>query len=386
MDVGADGSVSDRMREVRRLLARTEFAGAAELAGSAGEGARAAGDVQSWRRFACRRATALYSLGRFPEALELADAVLASAVDGEHLHTQAHAANIGTIAADRVGRDDTLARLDAAVALGERIEREQGRIDSLYRTAWTAGTLGLAELGEAIFSGIAGGSGREDDVPLPPATVAFLAGQQLVVRNWWALTLEHAGDARSSEVYLRNIDTVRRLPELLPVAELPARTTAVFRAFEGFALAALGRSDEADVALSVAEASLPWPTLDIPSSATTLLCTAARMRPQAVTDPELVLAASKDLVHLARLVGDRRGEAEHLRLAAVAARRTGDGARAAVAEDRFTALVERLDWSRRLQAARMTTVHSLALREIAGSVRPDVLAVDAAVLDPSDRS
>ena len=122
---------------------------------------------------------------------------------------------------------------------------------------------------------------------------------------------------------------MRRLPTLLPFDRLPAKTVAVFRAFEGFALTALERRAEA--ALAVAESVLPAATLDIPTSAVTLLCSAARMRAQPPDDPAEALASTASMIRLARLFGDRRGEAEHLRLAVVAARRTGDAAQAALA-------------------------------------------------------
>lgn len=359
------------MREVQRALATLDFENAAALALAAGERALAAGDVQSWRRFSCRRAAAVYNLSRFDEAVQISDDVLASMTDGEYLHTQAHARNIGTMAADRLFRDDTLERLDGAIAVGERIQREEGTVDSLQRTAWTAGSLGLAELGEAMFAEITTNAGSGTEAALPPVVGAYMLVQQLTLRNWWALSLEHIGDARAREVFERNIATVRGLPELLPFDRLPSRIVAVYRGFEGLALVALGRVDEAEAALVVAESVRLSSTPDVLSSAVALLSSAARMRSKPPADPLEALSASADMVRVARGIGDRRGEAEHLRLATVAALRTGDEARVALARDRFAALVDRLDWSRRLKTARMTSVRSRALQRVARAVAED---------------
>lgn len=140
------------MHECRQLLFAVDFSGALEVAARGAARARAEGDERAWRRLANQQALALNGNCRFGEALTLCDEVIASTTEDEDRSAVAHAWNTGAAAAQRLSRPDVLRRMDAAFAIGEWYLDEQGRFDSLGRAAATAASLGLAELGDSVYS------------------------------------------------------------------------------------------------------------------------------------------------------------------------------------------------------------------------------------------
>lgn len=364
---GGPGWPGTDLDECRRLTFLLRLEEAAELAAAGVRRARRDGQGRALRRFATQQAAALIDLCRFDEAVALCDEAVASAGEGEDPGAVAHAWNTGAVAASRGGRDDVLVRIDEALALGEWFLAEHGRLDSLARAACTVGTVGLAELGDGTFARVmrdveAGVAGR-----LSPRSLLWLQAQQISVRLWWALTLEHDGDPRCLTAYEGAAELARRVREALARADgTPPVTVACFDAFGGFALAGLGRHADAAGPLARAAEVLPDDSVDLFTAAIELLHGLGRLRacrPEALAVTPV--ATFEALSRAAQRCGDARIEAEVWRLARVAAEAAGDPCRAALAAERYDALCERLDWRRRLQSATVLALRSETLRRMA---------------------
>ncbi len=141
---------------------------------------------------------------------------------------------------------------------------------------------------------------------------------------------------------------------------MPPKPGASLQAIEGFALAALGRAEEAAPLLDACTSVLggPFETL---TATIEVLHGAAGLRTGSVPADDAWREATR-LAALAQRTGEARLEAEiWLR----AAERAAPGARSAIAHDRFTALTERLDWRRRLHGAQLLGFRSATLRLVA---------------------
>jgi hypothetical protein len=364
---GGPGWPEADLQECRRLTFLLRFDEAVELAEAGVRRARRDGQGPLLRRFATQQAAALIDLCRFDEAVELCDEAVASAADGEDPGAVAHAWNTGAVAASRAGRDDVLARIDAALALGEWFLEEHGRLDSLARAACTVGTVGLAELGDGTFARVmsdveAGAAGS-----LTPRSLLWLQSQQISVRLWWALTLEHDGDPRCLSAYEGAVELSRPVRlALVRAGGMPPPIVACFDAFEGFALAALGRRADADERLAAAAEVLPGGAPDLFTAAIELLHGLGRLRGCSPASLAVTPVSVFDsLARAAQRCGDARIEAEVWRQAGFAADAADDPGRAALARERYDALCERLDWRYRLQSAAVLTLRSDTLSRMA---------------------
>lgn len=355
------------LEECRRLTFLLRFDEAAELAAAGVRRARRDGESGLVRRFATQQAAALINLCRFDEAVELCDEAVASAADGEDPGAVAHAWNTGAVAASRAGRADVLARIDAALALGEWFLAEHGRLDSLARAACTVGTVGLAELGDGTFTRVmrdveAGAAGS-----LSRRSLLWLKSQQISVRLWWALTLEHDGDPRCLTAYEGAVELSDRVRSaLVRAGGTPPMIVACYDAFSGFALAAQGRYADAAGPLAAAVEVLPGGSSDIFTAAIEVLHGLGRLRgcsPESLAGTPASVFDS--LARAAQKCGDARIEAEVWRQAGSAATTAGDPRRAVLAVERYDALRERLDWRYRLQSAALLTLRSDTLRRMA---------------------
>ena len=241
---------------------------------------------------------------------------------------------------------------------------EQGRLDSLCRAAASAGTIGLAELGDAIFSKFMGHFDAGAAGDMSPGGVAYLKSQQILVRFWWALALEHEGDLRAVPLFA-SVAALAALPVLQDPAVLPKRTVAVFRAFEAFALISSGRPDRARVAFDAASAALSSGSFDMVGAALELLCGLTSLRLQPDPHDPASRPCVRHLRDLAQRCRDARIEAELWRLTAVQVAADGDLGEAAAPRERFEALADGLDWRQRMQGAQVLQLRSVALRRAA---------------------
>ena len=355
---------SAAMHECRMLLFAADFPRALAVAERAAARARREDDARAWRRFTNQQALALSGACRFEEALALCDEVIASTAEAEDRGAVAQAWNTGAAAAQRLARDDTLRRLDSALAIGEWYVDEEGRFDSLARTAVTAASLGLAELGDSVYGRVVadiedGAAGR-----LSPSSIMWFKAQGITVRLWWALSLGFRGDPRAAAVYEGAVELIRGVLADLPGGPgLVGTAAGVLRAFEGQALVTLGRTDEARKPLARAAATLPGASPDVFSAAVELACGFSALRMRTVRGREAAELAAQ-LVRVAQRSGDMWAEAESWRLAAGTAAADGDRLAHSVAQGRFEALVDRLDWRRRLQSAELLAFRSRTLRLI----------------------
>jgi tetratricopeptide (TPR) repeat protein len=355
---------SAAMHECRMLLFAADFPRALAVAERATARARSEDDGRAWRRFTNQRALALNGACRFEEALALCDAVIASIPEAEDRGAVAQAWNTGAAAAQRLARDDTLRRLDSALAIGEWYVDEQGRFDSLARTAATAASLGLAELGDSVYGRVVadiddGAAGR-----LSPSSIMWIKAQGITVRLWWAMSLDFRGDPRAASVYEGTVELIRAVLAELPAGPgLVGTAATVLRAFEGHILVRLGRTAEAREPLAHAATTLPTSSPDVFSAAIEIACGLSSLRLGTVRGPEAAAVAAQ-VVRVAQRSGDMWAEADAWRLAAVAAGAHGDRLAHAVAQSRFEALVDRLDWRRRLQSAELLAFRSRTLRRI----------------------
>lgn len=365
MDAPAAGSGATTA-EIRRLIMLPgRFDEVLELCREGAARARARGDLRTWRRVACQGSTALYWLGRFDEGVRWCDEVVDSARADEDPNALGHAWNISTICAYRLARPDTLRRLDGALVVGERLLAEEGRLDSLCRAAASAGTIGLAELGDAILSrsmehldaGVAG--------DISTGGLAYLRSRQVLMRLWQALALEHEGDPRALGLFQRNVETIAALSDLLDPARLPAKTIAAFRAYEAIALMAVGHRDRARTALAAASQVLPAESFDMIAGAVELLCGLTRLRAVPPLPGGRSRAHTRHLIEVAQRCRDMRIEAELWRIAAALAEADGDPQAAALATERFEALTDTLDWRERLNGAQVLDFQSTALHRAA---------------------
>jgi hypothetical protein len=351
-----------RLDEIRVMLAHSRFEETIELAAECGARAAAEGDLAAWGRFTSFRSTALTRLGLSREALALADDVAASASAERDAVLVVDAACAGALAAYRVPDDDAmLARLDVALAEGEVLLALGGGAEPLGKAAIVAGAVGVADLGDALFTRILAAA-RDLGGDVSPRNMLWIRANHTMARLQRALQAEHAGAAEgAAELFGQCAEMCRTLVGSLPDPSLmPPKPAASLQAIEGFALAALGRVDEAAPLLDACTAVLggPFETL---TATIEVLHGAAALRTGTIATADAWREATR-LAAVAQRAGEARLEAEiWLR----AARHATAGARSAIARDRFTALVERLDWRRRLHGAQLLGFRSATLRLVA---------------------
>lgn len=351
-----------RLDEIRVMLAHSRFEETIELAAECGDRAAARGDLAAWGRFTSFRSTALIRLGLPGEALALADEVAASATAEGDAELVVDAACTGALAAYRVPDDDAmLARLDVALAEAEALLAEGRGAESLGKAAIVAGACGVADLGDALFTRILAAA-RDLDGDVSPRALLWIRANHTMARLQQALQAEHGGaPERAAELFGQCAEMCRALVGSLPDPSLlPPKPAASLQAIEGFALAALGRAEEAAPLLDTCTSVLggPFETL---TATIEVLHGAAALRTGSVPPADAWREATR-LAAVAQRAGEARLEAE---IWLGAARHAAAGARSAIAHDRFAALVERLDWRRRLHGAHLLGFRSATLSLVA---------------------
>lgn len=351
----------------RYLMMTAEFD---EVLGLTAEGAQRAlreDRASAWRELTTVHGTALTNLGRFDEAIRVCDDVVESARRDDDPEAMAGSWNVSVVAADRLQRDDdALRRLDGSLAVGEQFLRDGSRRDVLFRAACSAGAIGLVELGDRLLTRILDETEPSAAGRPSPGFLLWARNNQVSARTWWAVLLEHEGRIAAAEKYAGVVELCRGIVASVPDPRmLPPQPLAVYRAHEGHALTALGRHDEAAEALEVARRVLPAEPFTMMLGTVELLCGLSTLRGRPPADPGERAALAQRLVDLARRCHDRRLEAQVWRLDAWSSYARGDAVRAAMAEEQYEDLTERLDWRRRLRQAALLGLRSQVLRRVA---------------------
>lgn len=351
----------------RQLMITARFDEVLALTAEGAERARREDRAPAWRELTTVHGTALTNLGRFEEAILVCDEVVESARRDGDPEAMAESWNVSLIAADRLQRDDdAMRRLDASLAVGEQFLRDGSRREVLFRAATSAGAIGLVELGDTLLTRILDGTPRDVTGHPSPGYLLWARNNQVSARTWWAVLLEHEGRIAAAEKYAGVVELCRGIVASVPdPAMMPPEPMAVFRAHEGHALTALGRHGEAEEALEVARRVLPAEPFTMMLGTVDLLCGLSSLRGRPPRDPGERAALAHRLTELARRLHDRRLEAQVWRFDAWSAYARCDAVRAAMAEERHEALVERLDWRRRLRQAALLGLRSQMLRRVA---------------------